>query len=264
LVVVFFRAGWGGTKWTRIEEAAIRNRAFEEGYEFAIFVLLDEQDSTPKWLPRTRIWVDYGRWGAKGAASVIEARIRELGGDPHQETVVERAARLERATKFAARREAFLSSVDGVGVACAEFENVCQEIEHLVAEVNESTDIYSLTAKQAKDKIVVVGQIPGLSISWQCPYSNSVRDARLFISLWRGHPPFPGIAMFPPTEIRHWEFTFDLLQSEETGWLAADAHGRTYSSTDLASHALQLALDLPGETKRGSVNSPGQHEGFRF
>src|ERR1039458_4546278 len=34
VVVVLYRAGWGETPWTRIEETAIRNRAFEHGYDF--------------------------------------------------------------------------------------------------------------------------------------------------------------------------------------------------------------------------------------
>ena len=34
LVVVLYRSRWGQTPWTRIEETAIRNRAFEHGYDF--------------------------------------------------------------------------------------------------------------------------------------------------------------------------------------------------------------------------------------
>src|SRR5689334_17468170 len=38
-VAVLLRAEWGQTRWTRIEETAIRNRAFNQGYEFATFIV---------------------------------------------------------------------------------------------------------------------------------------------------------------------------------------------------------------------------------
>ena len=40
LVVVLFREKWGQTSWTQIEETAIRNRAFNETYDFALFIPL--------------------------------------------------------------------------------------------------------------------------------------------------------------------------------------------------------------------------------
>jgi hypothetical protein len=57
LVVVLYREGWGKTPWTRIEVTAIRNRAFDEGYYFVLFIPLDGKPSVPKWLPRTQLWI---------------------------------------------------------------------------------------------------------------------------------------------------------------------------------------------------------------
>jgi hypothetical protein len=57
LVVVLYREGWGKTPWTRIEVTAIRNRAFDEGYDFVLFIPLDGKPSVPKWLPRTQLWI---------------------------------------------------------------------------------------------------------------------------------------------------------------------------------------------------------------
>ena len=49
-VFVLYRKGWGETPWTRIEETAIRNRAFEEGYDFVLFAPMDKPTTVPKWL----------------------------------------------------------------------------------------------------------------------------------------------------------------------------------------------------------------------
>ncbi len=97
LVVVLYRNGWGESPWTRMEQTAIRNRAFDKGYEFVIFIPLEDSPSVPKWLPRTQLWMGLERWGVNGAAGVIEARVQELGGAPAVESVEDRAKRLERA-----------------------------------------------------------------------------------------------------------------------------------------------------------------------
>ena len=52
---MFYREKWGTTPWTRIEETAIRNRAFHKGYEFTLFIPREPQVKMPEWLPRTRI-----------------------------------------------------------------------------------------------------------------------------------------------------------------------------------------------------------------
>ena len=38
IVVVLYRDSWGKTPWTRMEETAIRNRAFDDGYDFTTFI----------------------------------------------------------------------------------------------------------------------------------------------------------------------------------------------------------------------------------
>ncbi len=44
IVPVLCRQGWGETKWTRVEENAIRARGFEEGHDFVLLVKLDATD----------------------------------------------------------------------------------------------------------------------------------------------------------------------------------------------------------------------------
>jgi hypothetical protein len=86
-VVVLYRQAWGTTPWTRIEETAIRNRAHDEGFDFALFVPLDIPETKPIWLPKNRLRVGYNRWGIEHAAAVIERRVGELGGSIRTETI---------------------------------------------------------------------------------------------------------------------------------------------------------------------------------
>jgi hypothetical protein len=117
IVAVLFRPEWGNTAWTRIEETAIRNRAYSQGYNFATFIVTVPRTPIPDWLPVTSIWYDLERFGSAGAAAVLENRVRECGGVAVQETLADRAARLERARDSNQQREAFHRSYEGVKAA---------------------------------------------------------------------------------------------------------------------------------------------------
>jgi len=61
VVVILYRSEWGNTSWTRIEETAIRDRAFDKGYDFTLFIPTENNIKMPEWLPRQRLW--YRRCG---------------------------------------------------------------------------------------------------------------------------------------------------------------------------------------------------------
>jgi hypothetical protein len=251
LVVVLYRSGWGKTPWTRIEETAVRNRAYENGYDFVKFIPLDDPPNVPKWLPRTQLWVGLKRWSTAGAASIIEARIEELGGEPHEETVIERAARLERSLKFSEMRKQFLNSEQGVKAANDEFEVLHKELESLIADVKESIKSLSFTIKRQPHQIVVLSPYPALNIYWRYRFSNTLEDARLSVSLWDSHPPFPGImtAFDEPKKLKEDHFTFDLLPNEQRCWMSSDPHSRWYTSKELASFILKQVMDQADKLK---------------
>jgi hypothetical protein len=240
IVVVFYRSGWGKTSWTRIEENAIRNRAHEHGYDFTIFIPLDEPPIPPKWLPKPRLWVDLKRWGANGAASVIEARIKEQGGEPHEETVIEHAARLERSIKFTERREQFHHSYEGVNAANQEFESIDKELRRLVTEIKHSI---SLNVKRANEQIVVFGLgFLALRLIWKCRYTNSLDNAELVLEIWKGHPPFPGTINFDNRKLKSISFKFDLTPSEAYVW-SHSISNRHYYTTELSSFILKQLME---------------------
>ena len=244
LVAVLYRAGWGKSPWTRIEETAIRNRAFDDGYDFVIFIPLDDSPSVPKWLPRTQLSVGIKRWGVEGAASVIEARVQELGGEPHEESVLDRAARLDREIQFEKKRKQFLSSEAGVRAANAEFDALHSRIEQLAAEIHKTANSISLLIKTAQRQIVILGLRLTLNLYWDYHYANTLDDAKLKLELWQGHPPFPGIwNIDDPTKRHTINFTFDLLPDEKTCWVAKGTNKSTYSTDELASFVLKYYLE---------------------
>jgi hypothetical protein len=127
-VVIFYRKEWGETPFTRIEQTAIRNRAYSEGYNFTLFIPTEDPATVPDWLPRIRLYYGLGRFGISGAAAVVEARVQETGGQPQIESVADRAARLNRAMQFRQQQSHFSKSEVGVQAAREAYELLCQTI----------------------------------------------------------------------------------------------------------------------------------------
>lgn len=248
LVVVFYRSKWGSTPFTRIEETAIRNRAFQKGYDFTLFIPC-EKVRLPDWMPKTRLWYGWDRYGVKGAASVIEARIGELGGTPHEEEVLDQAARMNREADFQRRRKQFLESTEAVRQSDESFNKIASELERLRDELARMGGSASIVVRRRGLEIVVAGFNHGLSLYWQ-RYINSVRDCLLRVMLWNGHPPFPGIlTMDEPKRLALRNFSFELSRSEHGVWLEQNEE-REYSGETLANVLLKWLMDQGARRQR--------------
>lgn len=253
LVIVLYRPSWGSTKWTRIEETAIRNRAFEEGYDFVTFMPLETPCEMPRWLPKSQIWIDYPRWGDEGTAAIIENRAQQLGGIVREESVEDRAERLQRAHKFERERETFLVTSNGVDASYREFAILQKEVEELIGRIGEYAPSIRYIVKGISNQFVILGGRLGLSVQWLCQYANNLKDAKLEVGLWDGHPPYPGMYHMTgaPTCRRKMTFRFGLLAPEKPGWIPGSQSNRQFESTALAAFLVRFYMDSDDPTKGG-------------
>lgn len=166
IVVVLYREGWGQSRWTRIEETAIRNRGHERGYRFTVFVPLEDPPKVPAWLPAAQVWVGLNRFGIDAAAAVIEARIQDSGGQVHQESIEEHAKRIERAMQFDKRREAFQWD-EGVRGAQQEFANLKKAL--------------TVRADNVKDSSSIALSVGDRECTQRCGFTNLVRKQGLLL-----------------------------------------------------------------------------------
>ncbi len=243
-IVVLYRDGWGTTPWTRMEEEAIRGRAFDEGYDFVKFIPLDEKQTVPKYLPKTQLWINALRFGAKSAASVIEARLSEMGVQTHVENAVDRAARLNRAMVFEGKRKAFASSVEGVNSSNASFDAIENSLLAKIEEIEVAGIPLKFAMKRNQRIIVVLGLMRCLNIHWHYSYANSLDGAHLNIELWDGHPPFPGryYSFDQPHMLRTHQFTFQLQQNGVGEWVNQRGDN-SYDAAGIADFALHFYMD---------------------
>jgi hypothetical protein len=245
-VVVFYRKEWGTTPWTRIEETAIRNRAYEYGYDFLTVVPLDKPPTVPLWLPKTRIWANLERWGVEGLASVIEARIVEVGGVLREETLQQRIERQRKEIEAEGKRKKFLSSDDGVRTAVAEVERLFSELEKISNDILPSLQGIKIRVV-AKERQCAIDTNVGISIllDWSQQYSNVLDGASLKVSLWRSNdaPLFGRSFIFQdPKRFGGDEYKFDVDWSSHKGW-RGQRNNKFTETNALAEYCMKLLMD---------------------
>jgi hypothetical protein len=200
-VVILYREGWGQTSWTRIEETAIRNRAHVEGYDFALFIPLDAEPTVPKWLPKNRLWIGLERWGAKGAAAVIEARAQELGAAPHIETLEDRGARHARQARFESDKAGAMGGYNGPNALNAGFQQIAEALRNGVERLNSAQSKTRFSFERWNDAepmsdVIIQGLTNGFSLIRKLQYVNTLENAWVEALIWDGPPQLPNMIYF--------------------------------------------------------------------
>ena len=251
IVVILYRKEWGTTPWTRIEQEAIRERAFDQGYDFCILIPVEDPVTTPQWFPRHRLLVGLQRWGVDAAAAVIEARVQEAGGITREESLADRKARLEREVLAAEKRKAFLESERAVKPALEESRKFLHTIQQLASSL--STDNFPLAVKSVQDGISITSYGFVLQSNWHRHYSNSLSESGLCIRLRECDRTYLSEREF--NDLAKLDFNFAIDGSERYGWRALDGKRVFYTSDELADFALRLILDKVAEFRKVNASN---------
>ncbi len=243
-VVVLFRNKWGTTPWTKIEEKAIRNRAIEEGYNFLLFIPLDDPPKIPKYLLKAQIWTGLVQWGIKGAATAIEELTQSLVGKLREESQINIAAKIKRDPQFEIERSRFLESVNGFEIAILELKKLFFELKSLKNKIEKSYKDFSIGFQQ-KDRNCTVNY-GGFSIRFylQQANSNSLMDSYLYFELQK-----QGISSNEPQILAIEEFHFEVNKPGEYGWIKDVDSDSFISSKKLAVKCMKLLL-MQADNKR--------------
>jgi hypothetical protein len=191
VVVVLYRDGWGETPWTRIEETAIKNRAFDKGWDFLLFINMDTNSTLPTWIPRTYIWLDYQRFKTEGAIAVIEHKVKEQGGTSRQETIAEAAERLKRLRKAEKERELFLKSQEAVTQANRELRTIIEKLKVLKPIIEDPENFLDLATSERTNLPMYEFGFNGYYLCFNSvyPIQHDIANGTLKVTIYekRGH-----------------------------------------------------------------------------
>jgi hypothetical protein len=251
LVVVLYRPEWGLTPWTRVEMDAIKNRYLESGWDFTTFIPTVANPQMPLWLPKTRLYVGLERWGVAGAASVIEARATERGGQPYQETIGDRAARFSRATKLKQLQHDFQNGELGVRAASVAYEEFSAALEIATSKLKAVG--VTLTTKRSHQLRIISGIPPiNLIADFRPAYANVLDGAHLTLAYYRGFPRVNGFhgSIDVATNLRQLKYSYELMTPDRYAYVGANEKRREFTPAQLADHALEVYLDVAEKNPR--------------
>ena len=267
-VAVLYRENWGETPWTRIEKTAIRNRAFEKGYDFVTFIPLEKPALMPEWLPKTRIWLDLERWGVKGATVVLERKAQEAGATPRTETAVQLAQRIQRQDERERRKQSILQSPKGFALARDDLKILFTRLDELAEEISSAfnpaepridggehgEEIFIDPAKleiRKEHKTDRARQFClaqpyrldssdpyHLAVTWSQQWANSLQNSKLSVMIWRGTP----YRKLVIEAVEESTFRYDLDAAETGGWREDAGKQRFLSSAQLADEYMKLLI----------------------
>lgn len=231
VVIVLYRDGWGETPWTRIEETAIKNRAFDKGWDFLLFVNLDTNSSLPSWIPKTQIWLDYQRFKTEGAIAVIDQKVKETGGITRLETIADRAERLKRLRTAEKIREAYLWSQDAVREANNELQRIVEKLKEIKSTIEHpSTNLYLRTSEHQSPQMYEFGYNGYyLCFNNSIEFDYDIRSGVLSVTLYEksGHEHFD----YKEQIHKQSNYRFDRDLIENNGWSDRET-GKDFLTTD--------------------------------
>ncbi len=244
LVVILYCDKWGETPFTRIEKEAIRNRAYDNGYDFTIMIPL-RGSKPPNWFPRNRLYFNLEKYGVKTLSAIIDSKIQELGGESHPETAKDFALKIKKDNDIKAKISEYNNSFKSVGEGVEEFRILVAEFEKSWFELKKM-DIGFGIGEPNINHLNVGGHLEvatnGLKLrfDYNTNYSKE-KQLNLMIyepaSIWGDNR---------DKVIEQKEYYFGLDANLRKGWLDSDSYFNSSQLIDIwIKNILNLAKDSP-------------------
>lgn len=252
VVIVLHHKAWGQTRWTRVEENAIRMRGFNEGHEFVLLVELETPAKPPVWLPPTRIYLGFERYGVDGVATVIESRVQAVGGTVHSESAVDEAVRLGRELSFKSERIGWYESEQGVASAKQELKKLFGELQRVAKNISDKTNQIQVQVSHVDEKHCLLScQTVELSVYWHNRYQSTLHDSQLGINLAITRN--EGYRKVLKEVVKESNYNIDVDMSRHFGWRETSGKKRFLTSVQLADSWIKVLLDQFRDNSGDSV-----------
>ena len=227
---------------TRIEQTAIKNCAFNEGYDFTLFIPTDRKGA-PRWVPKTRLYFGLDRYGINGAAAVIEAAVQREGGSARPDTAAEQAARLQRSLDFQKSQQDFRSSHVGVQASRLGFKTLEQDLFAGVAAIS-AASLPKLQIRKHLEFLFISGLGPWITVVWVPQYSNILEGSYLRVELLDGPPRLPNLLVLEDARIlKSVRFDYELLRAGTSGYVEHGGEKRQFEPAALSEHVLKMYMN---------------------
>jgi hypothetical protein len=260
--VVLYRENWGKTRWTAVEERAIKDACFDGEWNKLFFIALDSRSALPKWLPTTHVRYNMEDFGLEGAVGAIKARVLENLGTPKPMTPVKQAAIVKADDEFRNDRRQMLYGPNQKTIE-KNVESLFQEIAKHCDDVNSQRNIevrHGMTRQgiEPQGYLLSDGRV-GLIAIWRPPrYVSEAGQLAVQEYNSRLYPPpdrVPQIRVHPPVLLNETIFEPEISRAREYGWRKRGSDDFV-SSSDLASQCVMAFLKVVEMRNNGTLEGP--------
>jgi hypothetical protein len=258
LVVVLYRDGWGKTRWTAVEELAIKDRIFDGGWNSLLFVMLDEKATPPAWLPKTHIRFNYGSYG-DDLIGAIKMRAQGLGSSLKVETATERAKRAQSIELLRAERDRMLLA-NGSAAVRAEHQALRVQLDRKISDIQK--ELTTIRLEYGADSHEYVIRTEAISLNFYLHATAPATQSRIVIQRFDAPLILPSDRsrrMFLPGEsprmISKEEFFFDYDTACGWCWRKRERGSQEtlLSTVSLAEYLLKCVFDIHEQLKAGKI-----------
>jgi hypothetical protein len=193
------------------------------------------------------LWVGLERWGIESAASVIEAKIQEFGGDIKIETVADKVHKAQEEIKENQNRVRILTSNEGLILTHEEYNKLILTFKQQLDEIKLSQSDWHLNIRENQNQgIDIISYGYFLTIQFYPSASNTPEGTYVFLSLWDGvfdergykNDPFNEYTQLEETRLR-----FDINKQNEYGWSDKENSKNFKLTNEVVEHWLTIFFD---------------------
>lgn len=263
LMVVLFRHLWGKTRWTAIEELAIKDACFNGEWNRLFFVALDRTSTLPGWLPPHYVRYNWEDFGPEQVVGVIKARVLENGGKPSPMTAMKQAELFRQEEEYRGARNS-IESQPGVPAVQAEAKTLLEAVKAKCDEIRDAghadldCEVDATQLPRGLGCIVTNRQV-SLVAWWDQPYINTIRHgAALHVREFNGPLILPSEkGKMYPVRAKLVEDTIyrpDISRTRELGWSLNDSND-IVASSKLADEIVVRFLRLVEKRRTGKLEA---------
>jgi hypothetical protein len=261
--VVLFRARWGQTPWTRVEETAIQERCFNAGWPTLMFVQLDKTRALPAWIPPTHVRFDYDAYGPTQLVGAIKLRVQEQGGVIKRVDAIGKAESVKREAEYQEDRDRLMHDAHWIGALQSSIRETMAEIGGLASRIRTSQKLDIVAGLGAASTTIIRSEYVSISIGWQQPISNYVGDSdphecHLWVAEYSGILPLHGENRWyveQPKRLSLRKFKVDVARDRGPIWRVS-GKDEYLPPSELADYIMRLFLDLLDRANRGKIEKP--------
>ncbi len=241
-VMILYRSRWGETPWTRVEETAIKDRWFRNGYEFLLMIPLEDAD-LPKWFPKTMLYYDYKSFGLDGLPPVIYSHLKRNGATEKKSSLDSIISKIDSDKKFKEDLEGYIRSQKSADDFILEAHKLFQFIRDKVSEINKRYDKINMALKEERERCIICYDGYELNFYHHQAYSNTSEGSNILFRIYKGYHLGYQAPSDKPKQLREefFELTKDRLGN--TVWKSRRV-GDTYLSEELIDKKLEELITI--------------------